>query len=66
MPKSDSVSLPTYGDDSVVQLIAHYGADRDTETVDGEEAVKRTMISTEILTELIMGLSFRRPLFSIP
>ena len=51
VPKPDSVSLPTYGDDSVEKLIAHYGEDRYAETVDGEETVKRTMISTEILTE---------------
>ena len=49
VPKPDSVSLPTYGDDSVENLIAHYGEDRDAETVDGEETVKRAMISTEIL-----------------
>ena len=49
VPKPDSVSLPTYGDDSVETLIAHYGEDRDAETVDGEEIVKRAMISTEIL-----------------
>lgn len=41
-----SIALPTYGDDSVEELIAHYGEDKDAETVDGEEA----MISTEILT----------------
>ncbi|ORU94137.1 MAG: hypothetical protein A6F71_09170 [Cycloclasticus sp. symbiont of Poecilosclerida sp. M] len=46
MPKPDSVSLPTCGEDSVEKLIVHYG-----ETVDGEETVKRAMISTEILTE---------------
>jgi len=51
VPKPDSVSLPTYGDDSVEKLIAHYGEDRDAETVDGEETVKRAMIFTEILTE---------------
>ena len=51
VPKTDSVSLPTYGDDSVEKLIAHYGEDRDAETMDGEEMVKRTMISTEMLTE---------------
>ena len=51
VPKPDSVSLPTYGDDSVEKLIAHYGEDRDAETVNGEETVKRAMISTEILTE---------------
>ena len=31
VPKLDSVSLPTYGDDSVDKLIAHYGEDRDAE-----------------------------------
>ena len=51
VPKPDSVSLPTYGDDSVEKLIAHYGEDRDAETVDGEEMVKRAIIYTEILTE---------------
>ena len=51
MPILDSVSLPTYGDDSVENLIIHYGEDKDAETVDGEETVKRAMISTEILTE---------------
>ena len=50
VPKPDSVSLSTYGDDSVEKLITH-GEDRDAETVDGEEMVKRTMISTERLTE---------------
>ena len=39
------------GEDSVEKLIAHYGEDRDAETVDGEETVKRAMTSTEILTE---------------
>ena len=51
VPKPDSESLPTYGDDSVEKLIAYYGEDRNAETVDGEETVKRGMISTKILTE---------------
>ena len=51
VPKPDSVCLPTYGDDSVEKLIAPYGEDNDAETVDGEEMVKRAMISTEIFTE---------------
>jgi hypothetical protein len=51
VPKPDSVSLPTYGDDSVEKLIAHYGEDRDAETVDGEETEKRAMISTEMRSE---------------
>ena len=51
VPKPDSVSLPTYGDDFVEKLITHYGEDRDTETVDDEETMKRAMICTEILTE---------------
>ena len=33
------------------KLIAHYGEDREAETVDGEETVKAAMISTEIRTE---------------
>ena len=33
VPKPDSVSLPTCGDDSVEKLIVHYGEDRDAETV---------------------------------
>ena len=40
VPKPDSVSLPSYGDDSVEKLVVHYGEDRDAETVDGEEMVK--------------------------
>ena len=51
VPKQDSVSLPTYGEESVGKLIAHYGEDREAETVDGEETVKAAMISTEIRTE---------------
>ena len=51
VPKQDSVSLPTYGEESVGKLIAHYGEDREAETVDGEETVKAAMISTEICTE---------------
>ena len=51
VPKQDSVSLPTYGEESVGKLIAHYGEDREEETVDGEETVKAAMISTEIRTE---------------
>ena len=50
VPKQDSVSLPTYGEESVGKLIAHYGEDREAETVDGEEIVKAA-ISTEIRTE---------------
>ena len=51
MPKPNSVSLPSCGDDSVEKLITHYGEDRDAKTVNGEETVKRGMISTKILTE---------------
>ena len=51
VPKQDSVSLPTYGEESVGKLIAHYGEDREAEIVDGEETVKAAMISTEIRTE---------------
>ena len=51
VPKQDSVSLPTYGEESVGKIIAHYGEDREAETVDGEETVKAAMISTEIRTE---------------
>ena len=51
VPKQDSVSLLTYGEESVGKLIAHYGEDREAETVDGEETVKAAMISTEIRTE---------------
>ena len=51
VPKPNSVSLPSYGDESVEKQIAHYGEDRDAETVHGEEMVKRGMISTKILTE---------------
>ena len=51
VPKQDSVSLPIYGEECVGKLIAHYGEDREAETVDGEETVKAAMISTEICTE---------------
>lgn len=51
VPKLDSLSLPTYGEDSVEELLAHYGEDRDAETVDGEETVKKALISTEICTD---------------
>ena len=51
VPKQDSVSLPTYGEESVGKLIAHYGEDREAETVDGEETMKAAIISTEIRTE---------------
>ena len=52
VPTPDSVSLPTFGEDFVEKLIAHYGEDRDAEeTVDDEEMMKIAMICTEILTE---------------
>ena len=52
VPKPDSVSLPTYRDEFVEKLIAHYREYRDAEeTVDDEEMMTITMICTEILTE---------------
>jgi hypothetical protein len=51
VPKPDSVSLPTYGNDAIGELIAHYGEDRDAETTDGEETVKKAMLSSDLLTE---------------
>ena len=51
VPKQDSVSLPTYGEEFVGKLIAHYGEDKEAETVDGEETVKAAMISTETHTK---------------
>lgn len=51
VPKPDSASLPTYGEESVKKLLAHYGQDKDAETLDGEDTVKTAMISTETATE---------------
>jgi hypothetical protein len=51
VPKPDSVSLPTYGNDAIGELIAHYGEDRDAETTDGEETVKKAMVTSDLLTE---------------
>ena len=37
VPRPDSTSLPTYGEESIAKLIAHYREDRSAETVDGEK-----------------------------
>lgn len=51
VPKLGSVALPTYGDESIEKLLAHYGEDKSAETVDGEETVKTALVSSEIRTE---------------
>ena len=63
VPKPDSISLPTYGDEYIEKLIDHYGEDKNAETMDGEDTVKSAMISTEICTE---WKTFRRLLVKEP
>jgi hypothetical protein len=54
--KPDSVSLPTYGTDAIGELTAHYGEDKDAETMHGEETVKKAMVSSDLFTEWVTFL----------
>ena len=50
-PNIDYHGLSHYGEDSTSTLLAHYGTDRSAETLQGEETVKKGMISPDITTE---------------
>jgi hypothetical protein len=51
VPSTDSTLLPTYGDESIDVILAHYGKDEPALTTHGEETVKTAIISSEIRTE---------------
>lgn len=53
LPKSDSPSLTTYGENSIKLLADHYGTEMPAETVQGDEYTKQPVIPTspEIHTE---------------
>ena len=47
----DSPGFTSYGDSSIDTLIQHYGKDREAQTIDGEEYLKKALISPELHTE---------------
>ena len=47
----DSPGFTSYGDSSIDTLIQHYGEDWEAQTIDGEEYLKKTLISLELNTE---------------
>ena len=51
VPTTASDDLLSYGEEAVKLLISHYGVDKQAETIQGEECVKPSMISSEIHTE---------------
>ena len=51
VPRSDSASLASYGNESVKVLLDHYGQDKAAQTVLGEETIKPALISPEIQAE---------------
>ena len=46
-----SPGFTLYGDSSVDILIQHYGEDREAQTIDGEEYLKKALISPELHSE---------------
>ena len=50
-PNVDSPGFTSYGDSSIDTLIQHYGKDREAQTIDGEEYLKKALISPELHTE---------------
>ena len=51
VPNVDSPGFTSYGDSSIDTLIQHYGEDREAQTIDGEEYLKKALISPELHTE---------------
>ena len=51
MPDVSSSHLASYGEDSIDVLMNHYGAERPTHTVQGEEFMKPPLITSEVHTE---------------
>ena len=51
LPNVDSPGFTSYGDSSIHTLIQHYGKDWEAQTIDGEEYLKKALISPELLTE---------------
>ena len=45
VPSTDSVQLPTYGNQSISVLLEQFGTDKPGVTIDGEETVKSALIS---------------------
>ena len=51
LPNVDSPGYTSYGNSSIGTLIQHYGEDREAQTIDGEENLKKALISPELHTE---------------
>ena len=49
--KLPSVGFTSYGGSSIDTLIQHYGEDWEAQTIDGEEYLKKALISPELHTE---------------
>lgn len=45
LPIVDSPGFTSYGDSSINTLIQHYGEDQEAQTTDGEEYLKKALIS---------------------
>ena len=50
-PKVDSPDLPQYGEQAITTLLAHYGAEKPTETLLGEPTNREAVITSDITTE---------------
>ena len=51
VPKPDSLDLPTYGEEAIATLMAHYGAGKPAETLDGISTNREAIITPDISTE---------------
>ena len=52
VPGADSPDLPLYGEQAIRTLLAHYGTDKLTETLNGEKVAKAAIVTSDIITEL--------------
>jgi len=50
-PKADSPDLPTYGDEAIATLLAHYGSEKLAETLQGTSTNREAVITPDITTE---------------
>ena len=51
VPNVDLPEFPSYGDNEVAILTAHYGQDKSAEATTGKQYIKEGLISTEVSTE---------------
>jgi len=51
VPKADSPDISTYGEEAIGTLLAHYGSEKQAETLHENSTNRKVIITSDIITE---------------